>query len=144
VREYIEQHYIPAATAYRERSANNGAAGAQMVKWQHTLEQNWATLRFGEMKVVSDEGKNVFQVEVYLGSLDPDSIRVELYADGVNGGAPEKEEMRRGQPLTGANGYTFCGKVPATRPATDYTARAIPKHNGVAIPLENARILWQR
>ena len=31
-----------------------------------------------------------------------------------------------------------------TRPATDYTARVIPNCNGVAIPLEDPRILWQR
>jgi starch phosphorylase len=49
VREYTEQHYIPAAAAYRERAADKGAVGAQVVNWQHTLEQNWATLRFGEV-----------------------------------------------------------------------------------------------
>ena len=30
------------------------------------------------------------------------------------------------------------------RPATDYTARVIRRCGGVAIPLEDARILWQR
>jgi starch phosphorylase len=34
--------------------------------------------------------------------------------------------------------------MPATRPATDYTARVIPNKDGVAIPLEAAQILWQR
>ena len=42
VREYTEQHYIPAAAAYRERAADNGAVGSQVVNWQHTLEQKWA------------------------------------------------------------------------------------------------------
>ncbi len=144
VREYTEEHYIPAAAAYRERAADKGAVGAQVVNWQHTLEQNWATLRFGEVKVVSDAGKHVFEVEVYLGSLDPNSVRVELYADGVNGGEPARQEMKRGQQLTEANGYIFSAQVPATRPATDYTARVIPQHDGVAVPLEAARILWQR
>ena len=36
------------------------------------------------------------------------------------------------------------GSVPATRPATDYTARLIPHRPGVAVPFEAARILWQR
>ena len=31
-----------------------------------------------------------------------------------------------------------------TRPARDYTARVIPQRSGVAVPLESARILWQR
>jgi starch phosphorylase len=34
--------------------------------------------------------------------------------------------------------------VPATRPATDYTARVIPHRDGVTVPLEEAHILWQR
>jgi starch phosphorylase len=144
VREYTEGHYIPAAAAYRERAANECAVSAQVVNWQHTLEQNWAKLRFGEVKVVSDEGRHVFEEEVFLGSLDPESVRVELYADGVNGGEAARQEMRRGQQLTEANGYIYSAQVPTTRPATDYTARVIPQHAGVAIPLEAARILWQR
>ena len=42
VREYTEQYYIPAATAYRERAADKGAMGVQMVNWQRALEQNWS------------------------------------------------------------------------------------------------------
>ena len=144
VREYTEGHYIPAAKTYRERAVDKGAVGAQVVNWQHTLEQKWAMLCFGEVKVVSEEGRHVFEVEVYLGSLDPNSVRVELYADGVNGGELERPEMRRGQQLTEANGYIYSVQVPATRPATDYTARVIPQHDGVAVPLEATRILWQR
>jgi starch phosphorylase len=144
VREYTEQHYIPAAAAYRERAADKGAMGVQVVDWRHNLEKKWDTLRFGEVKVATDRGKHEFQVEVYLGGLDPKSVRVELYADGVNGGEPEQQEMRRGEPLTEANGYTYSAQVPATRPATNYTARVIPQHDSVAVPLELARILWQR
>jgi starch phosphorylase len=144
VREYTEQHYIPAAAAYHMRAADKGALGAQIVNWQHNLDKKWDTLRFGEVKVALEGGKHVFQVEVYLGGLDPKSVRVELYADGVNGGEPEQQEMRRGEPLTKVNGYTYSAQVPTTRPATDYTARLIPQHDSVAVPLEAARILWQR
>ena len=144
VREYTEGHYIPAAAAYRERAADKGAVGAQVVNWLHTLDQRWATLRFGGVKVVGDARKHVFEVEVYLGNLDPKYVRVELYADGVAGGEPERREMRRGQPLDEANGYIFSAQVPATRPATDYTARIIPQHDSIAVPLEVNPILWQR
>jgi starch phosphorylase len=144
VREYTEQHYIPAAGAYRKRAANKGAVGAQLANWLHTLEQKWAMVHFGEMKVVSDARRHVFEVEVYLGSLDPNSMRVDLYADGVKGGKPERHEMRRGQQLSDINGYSYNAQVPATRPAMDYTARVIPQHDGVSVPLEANRILWQR
>ena len=71
VREYTEQHYIPAAAAYRERAADKGAVGRQMVDWQHTLEQKWAALRFGEVKVETEAAQHVFEVQVCLNDLDP-------------------------------------------------------------------------
>ena len=83
VREYTEQHYLPAAAAYRERAADKGAVGGQVVDWQQALEQGWARLRFGEVKVASDGGQHVFEVQIYLDDLDPKAVRVELYADGV-------------------------------------------------------------
>jgi starch phosphorylase len=118
--------------------------GTQLVNWQHTLEQKWAALRFGAVKVKSDEVSHIFEVEIYLGGLDPNSVRVELYADGVNGGESIRQEMKLGRQLSDANGYLYAAQVPAARSAADYTARVIPQHDGVAIPLENARILWQR
>ena len=35
VREYTEKYYLPAVAAYRERAADKGALGAQMVNWRH-------------------------------------------------------------------------------------------------------------
>ena len=40
VREYTEQHYLPAAAAYRERAADKGAIGRQMVDWQQVWNRN--------------------------------------------------------------------------------------------------------
>ncbi len=145
VREHTEQHYIPAAATYRERAADKGAAGEQVANWQDTLEQKWATLRFGEVKVKTDGEQHVFDVQVYLNGLDPTAVRVELYADGVNGGAPVRQEMTPVRQLAGgANGYFYRAQVPATRPAAEHTARVVPHCPGVAVPLEAPRILWQR
>ena len=145
VREYTEQRYLPAATAFRERAANKGAIGKQVVDWSQTLEQKWATLHFGEVKVETRGGQHVFEVQVCLNDLDPRAVRVELYADGINGGDPVREEMKCARPLFDpSHGCVFHAKVLATRPASDYTARVIPQRAGVTIPLECARILWQR
>jgi starch phosphorylase len=144
VREYTEKYYIPAAAAYRKRAVDKGAIGRQVVAWQRALERNWSNLRFGEMKVGSGGGEHLFDVQVYLGGLDPDTVRVELFANGVDGDNPVRQEMSRGPQRVGANGYTYSTRVPSTRPATDYTARVIPRFPGVGIPLEVALILWQR
>ena len=145
VREYTEQHYLPSATAYHLRMANKGAIGKQMVDWRHSLEQKWAALHFGESKVETRGDQHIFTVEVYLNDLDSNAVRVELYADGVKGGTPVRQEMKRVRPLAGASGGTVYSAVAsAARPPADYTARVIPHCGGVAVPLEAARILWQR
>jgi starch phosphorylase len=145
VREYTEQHYLPAATAYHLRIANKGAIGRRIVAWRHSLEKKWAALRFGEMKVETRGGQHVFDVRVYLDDLDPKAVRVELYADGADGGSPVRQEMKHVRQLAGASGgYVYSAAVSASRPPTDYTARLIPHYDGLTVPLEAARILWQR
>jgi starch phosphorylase len=145
VREYTEQHYIPAASAYHARVADKGAISRQVVDWQHSLEQKWAALRFGEMEVELRDGQHAFEVQVFLNDLVPETVAVELYADGVPGGAPVRQAMKRGCQLAGApGGYIYRATASADRPAADYTARLLPHGDGVAVPLEDARILWQR
>jgi starch phosphorylase len=144
VREYTEQHYLPAASAYRKRAADKGAMGRQVVDWCQVLDQKWATLRFGVVQVETKGTQYVYEVQVYLNDLDPKAVRVELFADGVNGGEPVRQEMERVRQLVGAKGAVYGTQVPTTRPATDYTVRVIPQHDGVAVPLEAAQILWQR
>ena len=143
--EYTEQHYIPGATAYLARAINKGEIGVDMVNWRHALDQKWTALRFGEVKLETEGEQHVFEAQVYLDELDPEAVRVELYANGVNSAEAERVEMKRVRQLVGAtNGYAYRAEVPAARPATDYTARLIPHHDGAAVPLEDAHILWQR
>ena len=145
VREYTENHYLPAAAAYQLRTANKGAIARQMVNWQHSLEQKWATFSFGKVTVEPRGEQHVFEVRVHLGDFDPKGVRVELYADGVNGGLPVRQEMKRVRQMAGeSGGYVYSAAVSAARSPTDYTVRVIPRYDGVAIPLEDARILWQR
>ncbi len=145
VREYTEQYYLPAATAYRERAADKGANGVQIVNWRHALDQKWAALRFGEVKRETEGEQHIFETQVYLDDLDPEAVRVELYANGIEGSALERVEMKRVRQLVGAiNGHAYRAEVPAARPATDYTARLLPHRDGVAVPLEADHILWQR
>jgi starch phosphorylase len=141
VREYTEQHYLPAAAAYRERAKNKGAEGKQIAEWQRELEEKWAQVHFGAMKVETRNGRHVFEVQLALGDLALDAIRVELFADGDH--APLDMKLLT-QPAHTLTGHVYGASVPATRPAADYTARLIPHRAGVAIPLEAAKILWQR
>ncbi len=140
--EYAEKHYIPAAAAYRKRAADKGVLGKKVVDWQQALKDRWATLRLGEVKIDTDWEHHVFEVQVFTGELDPNILRVELYADGVVGGAPLRQEMKRGR-QTEDYGYAYTAGVSAARNSTDYTVRITPYFCGAAVPLEASQILWQ-
>jgi starch phosphorylase len=145
VREYVEQHYLPAATAYRERAANKGAIGKQIVEWQQRLDQHWALLSFVGVKVETVGDQHHIEVQVILGDVDPKTLCVELYADGINESAPVRQELKHVRQLSDAShSHIYAATVSAARPAADYTARIVAHFEGVATPLECARILWQR
>jgi starch phosphorylase len=145
VREYTEQHYLPTASVYRKRAADKGVVGNDIVQWQRTLREKWGALRFGEAKVETSGAQHVFDVQVFLNDLAPEAVRVELYADGIKGGPPERLEMARTGRRDGAPGlHVYSAAVSGARPSSDYTARVIPRRDGVAVPLEVDAILWQR
>lgn len=93
----------------------------------------------------SGESWHLFEVQVYTGPIDPVYISVELYAQGINGATPIIQELSLTQSASQDQVFKlYKGKVPATRPMDDYTARIIPQHIGVAVPLEAAQITWQK
>jgi len=144
VREYTEKYYLPASAAYRERASGESAMAVRLLNWRRALEQGWPDLRFGGVKVESGGGRHAFEVQVYLAGLEPEAIRVELYAEGTGGEAPIRQEMVRDQQLAGGGGYHYSAEVPSDRPAADYTPRIVPWFPGASIPLEATQILWQR
>ena len=145
VREYTATHYLPAASAYRARAADGGALAVAISDWRRRLERHWGGVAFGEMRVTSAADRHSFEVDVDLDALGPESVRVELYADGVNGGPAARQEMARGEQLPGGTtGFRYRAEVSADRPAGDYTPRVIPSHPGVAVPLEAPWIRWLR
>ncbi len=145
VREYTEQHYLPAAAAYRARAAAKGATARQLVDWRTAFAKQWAAIRFGARALESKDGQHIIRAEVFLHGAGPDTVRVELYADAAKGGEPVRQDMTRLQPLaSGAGGYTYSATVSAARPASDYTARIMAQSDGLAVPLEAGWILWQR
>jgi starch phosphorylase len=143
--DYTDQYYIKAAKTYDERAADNCAIGLQVAKWQRLLAQKWEDLQLGEIKIETDRRRHLFEIQVFFNGLNPDAVRIELYAEDRNGSAPVKQEMIRSHRLMGTeNGYVYAAQVSADRTATDYTVRALPHFPGVVVPLEDNHILWQR
>jgi starch phosphorylase len=145
IREYTESHYLPAASRYRDRAAENGAVGSSLLQWKQDLKRHWSTVHFVQVRINTHDGLHFFQADVTPGSLTSDHLRVELYADSADGKSACFEIMNPSGPSPDTPGsYAYSTEVSATRPASDYTARIIPYHPNALVPLEECQIVWQR
>jgi starch phosphorylase len=138
IRDYTVNHYIPGATGYRDRAG--GALGNEILQWLQKLGEQWHTVHFGPVRVETHDGHHCFTVQVAPGSLLVSDIKVELCA------MPSVIQPMKlvGKSADSGGNVTYSAQVAATRPASDYTARIIPHHPAVAVPLETNQILWQR
>ncbi len=106
LREYVERLYLQAAAATRRRGAQGGQLARALHAWQRQLEAHWHEVHFGELQVNQDNDHWVVHVQVYLGEVSPQAVRVELYADPLEDAAPLREVMAQGEPIPGAlHGY---------------------------------------
>jgi len=143
VREYVEQIYLPAANAFRRRSANRGQCAAELRSWELELAHHWQDLHWGNIDVRQQtEGWSV-EVQVYLGEVDPDDVQVQLYAEPSHPDEQACYTMERGANIPGAvNGYRYAATIATQRPASDFTPRIIAHHPHARVPGENHHILW--
>lgn len=116
-----------------------------IVDIQDSREQFWPAQHFGEVKVVTNGMQHVFEVFVYYNELDPKTVYVDLYAEGINGSKAVLQEMKKGDRLAGIPGaYRYSGTVSTLRPVTDYSVRLMQDISGISVPLETTKILWLR
>ena len=150
VREYTEKYYLPGARRYAERAADKGAVGRKIVAWKRSIEERWPQLRFGEARTQTIEGRPSgetqfsFEVQLFTAGLPPEILLVELYAQGINDGQTFRQKLELHTPAGHDGMALYAGQVPGNRPAGDYTARVTPYLPEALVPLETARILWQR
>ncbi|MGE5193344.1 MAG: alpha-glucan family phosphorylase [Deltaproteobacteria bacterium] len=146
VREYVEKAYLNAARAFRTRAVDDGRVARELAAWSRELASNWKDVHFGEVRATAGDGVWNFDVQLYLADIDPDAVRVELYADPVGTTtAPVRIVMSRDGALPGAmNSHRYLADAPAARPLEHYTPRVVPAHQHALVPLEEPHIRWFR
>jgi starch phosphorylase len=154
IKDYLETYYLPASAAYRERVD----AAAEIEAWRTLLDQHWERIRFLDYSMTETNGPDGIyydvRAELELGAVPPSAVLVELYAEPVDGGQPERHilvtdvgSLKRSRKTGSAapnTSYGFRLVLPVTRPAGDYTPRVIPWHRAAQVPLESNHILWYR
>jgi starch phosphorylase len=146
LREYVERLYRPGKVRFARRSAADRRMVQELEAWQRDLTRAWQGLRFGNISFSPRDNELVCAAQVFLGSVAPEAVRVELYAESREpGGAPEVFALERGQAIADAEGgWLYRGSAPDGRAAEHYTLRVVPHHPEALVPLENDCILWQR
>ena len=141
--EYLDQLYLPAAANFRRRSERHLQLARALRQWYGVLRRDWHAIRWGNVEAATAGAEHAFRVQVYLGEMPPEAVRVELYADPRSGEAARRQVLRVEHPLSGAaGGYLYAGTVPADRPAGDYTPRVVPEHPEAVLPAEAPLVRW--
>ncbi|MFQ5644145.1 MAG: alpha-glucan family phosphorylase [Thiogranum sp.] len=143
LQDYVQQLYHPAACDYEKRNNGEAQLAQQLVDWYQALTLHWGQIHFGNVDTEKEGDGYLFNLQVYLGEILPQQVRVELYADAPDDGCPLVNECRCVENISGAvNGYLYQCHIDTTRPVTDFTPRVIPYHADAQVPAEAPFILW--
>ena len=141
--EYIEHAYLPAARAFADRSANGAALAKEIRGWTNLLRAEWHHVRLGRLWFTEMDGKSIAHVECWLDDIPVAAVRIQLYAEAVDGLSVSIVNLQQSQELPGSvNGFVYSGLLPNERRASDYGVRVIPYHPAAILPIENQCIHW--
>jgi starch phosphorylase len=146
VREYTKTYYQPAAVAWRARCNADFSQVREIERWLEHTRRHWSGVRIATVSREHDGERLRVDAQVYIDELQPERVRVELYADAEAPGTdPERIALQRGEPLAGSSGgYRYHADIPTRRPALNYSVRVIPVHPQVRWPLETGLVCWER
>jgi glycogen phosphorylase len=151
--DYLHRFYFPGALALRERLGGGVKPAEDLVAWRRNIDQCWDAVRLVDYQVseisAGHRPTRRFRVEVNLGCLSPDSVRVQLYAEPLSGVSGDGEFLFPGEPeirelVPVANSRVYEATFGSERAAADFTARVVPYHPLARVPLEAPHIVWWR
>jgi glycogen phosphorylase len=141
VRQYVEEHYLPAARRYRKLTADHLAPARSLAAWEAAVRTHWNEVRIEQASAHRENGTIRFQARAYLGALHPEDVVVQAYADPLNGAAPDAAPMQL-KPA-GDGTYLVEGQISSPRPPSDFTLRVLPQHPEAHEPLDLPLVVWE-
>ncbi|GAB4547791.1 MAG: glycosyltransferase family 1 protein [Anaerolineae bacterium] len=152
VQEYTERFYLPGVERYQQLTADNMARARALAEWKTRIHANWAQVRVERVEAGALEQLQVgdrlsARAQVFLGTLTPDDVRVELYLGRVNAAGDFVEaEATPMLPVAQdqAGNYTFEANEVAcfTSGRHGYTVRVVPHHPDMAREFLPGLIVW--
>ena len=143
LQEYVHDAYLPAAAAFRKRSADGGRLARELATWEALIRKYWHEIHLSNLQVEQQDDGWVFSLQVYLGEIPPEAVQVQLYGEPTSGETDVPHVMECRADIPGAtHGYVYRCPIATARPASDFTPRVVAFHPDARVPLEATFILW--
>jgi len=148
--EYSQQFYYPALENYHELAKGAFKAAQEAAAYLEKTGREWANLAIVDLradaKPIMERGDLVNAVaKVRLGGLSPEDVSVELYHGAVSSKGDivraERTAMLAGKREGDTVEYTATVACSQTG-QLGYSARALPKHKGLAHPFLPGLVRW--
>ncbi len=154
LQEYTEKYYLPAYERYERLDGDSPALVKAYADWKRRMREGWPQVRVEEiMAEIPTETQvgcaNDVEARLYLGSLEPDDVMVQLYYGSIDASGeiltPHIVEMDSAVPTNaGSDGlYTFTGSLCFDSSGKHgFTLRVLPRHPEQVNPFETGLIKW--
>jgi starch phosphorylase len=148
--EYTKLHYEPCSDLFRELSLAGGIKTKELSAWLSGVKKSWAGLKITEVRdEAGDEVKAgstiAVNAKVQLGTLDPKSVRVEVYHGPTDQAGHIQTAYRVAMTLShieGVDAYYRAEIDCAQGGRYAYGVRALPHHELLRSPLTTGLIKW--
>jgi starch phosphorylase len=151
VTDYTERMYLPAATEWQELSRDGFAPAREQAAWRTRLRERWNDLRIesvqGQIPAKVVVGQEVpVAADVFLGSISPEDVRVELYYGRVSASGQIDRAKTAPMHAEGSNGdgrYRYTGAIPCDHSGQHgFAVRILPAGRSTAACYNLGLIRW--
>lgn len=151
VQEYTDRCYIPSSLRRKSLKADNHERAIALAAWKQGIDREWPKVHVHAIEAETTENLPVgaslpVTAEVFLGSLTPSDVTVEVYfgtlnaEDNISAGALAEMQSERS---TGDGIYRYSGEIRCDHTGQHgFTVRVIPSHPDLAQKHETSRITW--
>jgi starch phosphorylase len=153
VREYTELCYMPSADRSRLLGEDSMKRASALAAWKAEVRQQWPQLRIERVWTEGPEDQELkvgdqlqVQAQMYLGTLKPTDVAVQLYYGRLNAEGLIVEGEAIPMLIAQSKGkgrYVFAGAIACTTSGRHgYALRIVPHHQDQGNPFEMGLILW--
>ena len=151
LQEYMRIGYWPSHERFMNLTRDDTRGARELTAWRHRVAQAWPEVRIERVTSSGGDSTSVgshldVDAQVYLGSLSPDDVEVQLFHGRVDSlgeiPQPETNPMSvNGSPEGGL--YHYRGQIPCRSSGQHgFAVRVIPRHPGLANPFATGLVVW--